>query len=81
MVGLLEMLTQRALQRAYVVGDATVIVAFTFTRLPIAALVGFLLFGDVPELWVWVGGAVITVAAVSLTRREAAAERTAKPGG
>jgi drug/metabolite transporter (DMT)-like permease len=76
-VGLLEILTQRGLARGYLKGDATIIVALTFTRLPIAALVGFALFGDVPELWVWIGGFVIVAAAGYLTRGEAADEKAA----
>jgi S-adenosylmethionine uptake transporter len=81
LVGLLETLTQRSLARGYMAGDATVIVAFTFTRLPIAAIVGFVLFGDVPELWVWVGGAVIVAAAAWLTRGEAGEEKAKQAGG
>jgi drug/metabolite transporter (DMT)-like permease len=78
LVGVLETLTQRGLARSYLKGDATIVVALTFTRLPIAALVGFALFGDVPELWVWVGGLVIVVAAGYLTRGEASDERKAQ---
>jgi drug/metabolite transporter (DMT)-like permease len=79
-IGVLETLTQRGLARSYLKGDATIVVALTFTRLPIAALVGFALFGDVPQLWVWVGGLVIVVAAGYLTRGEAVDERRAGYG-
>ena len=74
-IGILEMLNQRVLGRAYVQGEAVVVVALHYTRLPIAALIGFLMFGDVPEIWIWIGGAVIAGAAIYLAKREAAASR------
>ena len=69
-IGILEMVNQRVLGRAYIKGEAVVVVALHYTRLPIAALVGFLMFGDVPEIWIWLGGAVIAGAAIYLARKE-----------
>lgn len=76
-IGILEMFNQRVLGRAYVQGEAVVVVALHYTRLPIAALIGFLMFGDVPEIWIWIGGAVIAGAAIYLAQRETAASRKA----
>jgi len=76
-IGILEMLNQRVLARAYFQGEAVVVVALHYTRLPIAAVVGFLMFGDVPEIWIWVGGAVIAGAAIYLARKEGVAARAA----
>lgn len=70
MIGLMEYLNQRVLARAYLRGDAMVVVGLHYTRLPIAALVGFALFGEMPEIWIWVGGTVIAMAAVILARGE-----------
>ena len=75
-IGILEMMNQRVLARAYFQGEAVVVVALHYTRLPIAAVVGFMMFGDVPEIWIWVGGAVIAGAAIYLARREGAAAKT-----
>jgi drug/metabolite transporter (DMT)-like permease len=77
-IGILEMMNQRVLARAYTQGEAIVVVALHYTRLPIAAIVGFLMFGDVPEIWIWVGGAVIAGAAIYLALKERAAARTVK---
>lgn len=77
-IGILEMLNQRVLGRAYFQGEAVVVVALHYTRLPIAAVVGFLMFGDVPEIWIWVGGAVIAGAAIYLARKERAAAQAVK---
>lgn len=77
-IGILEMLNQRVLGRAYVQGEAVLVVVLHYTRLPIAALVGFLIFGDVPEIWIWIGGGVIACAAIYLARKEGAAARSGK---
>lgn len=74
-IGILEMLNQRVLARAYFQGEAVVVVALHYTRLPIAAVVGFLMFGHVPEIWIWVGGAVIAGAAIYLARKEGTATK------
>ena len=47
-----------------------VVVGLHYTRLPIAALVGYLAFGEAPDRWVWIGAAVIAMAAVTLARGE-----------
>lgn len=70
-IGFLGTLTQRALARAYVAAEASLVVALDFLRLPVAALIGFVMFGDVPEIWVWIGGAIIVLSTILLTRREA----------
>ena len=73
-MGLLGAWTQRAFSRAYAAADATVVVTLEFTRLPIAALIGFILFSEFPDIWVWLGGAVIFLAALYLTQRESRAQ-------
>ncbi len=72
LVGLFEILNQRVLARAYLQGDAIVVVGLHYTRLPIAAAVGFAFFGEAPDIWIWVGATVIAAAAVILTRGEMA---------
>ena len=69
-IGLLEVANQRVLSRAYMRGDAVVVVALHYTRLPIAALLGLFVLGEFPDLWVWLGGAVIVGAAIYLTVNE-----------
>jgi drug/metabolite transporter (DMT)-like permease len=36
-----------------------------------AALIGFVLFAEFPDLWTWIGGAVIVVGTTYIARREA----------
>jgi drug/metabolite transporter (DMT)-like permease len=73
-IGLFEMLNQRVLARAYVQGETVVVLALHYTRLPLAAIVGYLMFGEVSEIWIWIGGAVIASAALYLAQSERKAE-------
>lgn len=69
-MGALGAATQRTLARSFAAADATVVTVLDFLRLPIAALVGLVVFGEWPVVWVWVGGAVIVASSFLLTRRE-----------
>mgnify|MGYP001278398932 CR=1 FL=1 len=51
-----------ALAQALKEEDTTRIVPVDFTRLLWAALLGFIVFGEIPDVWTWVGGAVIFAA-------------------
>lgn len=66
-------LSQRTMTRAYVVADATVILPFEYTRLPISALLGLILFGEFPDIWTWIGGSVIFLATWAMARGESRA--------
>jgi len=56
---------------AYRVGDVTAVEPMTYFRLIWAAAFAFVLFGEVPGVWTWVGTAVIVTGALLLTRHEA----------
>ena len=81
LIGLLGILTQHAITRAFAATDTTVVMAVGFTRLPIAAVIGFMLFGEVPEIWVWIGGTMILASSVYIAHREAVAAREGKKPG
>jgi drug/metabolite transporter (DMT)-like permease len=55
--------------------DASVIAPTDFLRLPITAGFAFALFGEVPEIWVWVGGGIIFLSTWYITARENRLER------
>ncbi|MBD20714.1 MAG: hypothetical protein CMM37_06710 [Rhodospirillaceae bacterium] len=48
--------------------DATVVLPFNFTRLIWAALLGYMFFSEIPDLWTWLGGTIIFLASIWLTR-------------
>lgn len=66
-----------ALTRAFASAPLTVTQPFSFLQLVWAILLGYLLFGEIPDVWVCVGGLVIISAITYLTHREAVASRKA----
>jgi drug/metabolite transporter (DMT)-like permease len=59
-----------ALVRSYAAAEASLVMTYKFVRLPIAVLIGYLAFGEVIPLTTWIGGFIIFLAAVFITRRE-----------
>ncbi|WP_298727023.1 DMT family transporter [uncultured Ferrovibrio sp.] len=55
---------------AFRYGDTTALMPLDFTKLIWAALIGFFFFGQVPDLWTWVGGTVIFASATYISYRE-----------
>ena len=69
-VGFFATLNQRFLSRAYAAADAIAVLPFEFARLPFAAVIGFLAFRELPDIWAWLGGAVIFSASLYMVRQE-----------
>ena len=59
LVGLLGSAGQICLAQAFKMAEASSVLPFDFLQLIWAALLGFLVFGEVPDRWVWVGGTLI----------------------
>ncbi len=59
-----------ALARAFSAADASVVMSFDFARMPFAVLLGFMLFGEVVDVWTWVGAGIIFSAGLYIARRE-----------
>ncbi len=66
------------LTKAFVSAQIGVISTFEYTALIWAALLGYLVFGDVPPLNVWTGGAVIAASGIFIIYRETRAARARK---
>ena len=62
-----------SLSRAYGATDASALQSFDFMRLPAAALFAFLIFGEVSDIWVWIGAGVVFCSTLLTTRNEARA--------
>jgi drug/metabolite transporter (DMT)-like permease len=69
-VGGLGTVSWLCLTRAFALIDASIVMPFEFARLPLIALAGYLLFGEVPPIWTWIGGAVIFASTAYITHRE-----------
>jgi len=55
---------------------ARVVQPVNFMRMPIAAVFGWVLFSEFPDLWTWIGAVVIFCATTYAVRRGASSERT-----
>jgi drug/metabolite transporter (DMT)-like permease len=51
-------------------GPASIIAPFHYVQLVWAAVLGYLIFGDVPSAWTWLGAAVIVLSGLFLAWRE-----------
>jgi len=67
--GLFGTITQRCLTRAYSAADATAVLPFDFTRLVFSAFLGLILFNEFPDLFTWLGGLLIIVGVLWMTRK------------
>jgi len=75
-LGVTATLAHLAMTRAFSATDVTAILPFDYLRLPFVALIGFFAFGQVPDIWTWVGGGVIALAAIYIAERESRLRRT-----
>jgi drug/metabolite transporter (DMT)-like permease len=76
-IGLLGTLGQIALGNAFKHADATAVLPFDFTKLIWAALIGYAMFGEVPDVWTWTGGTVIFASSLFMAYRERASRLAA----
>lgn len=57
--------------RAFEKSDASAVMPFDFLRLPLGVLFGYVLFGELIDMWTWGGAVIIFIAGYYITRREA----------
>jgi drug/metabolite transporter (DMT)-like permease len=74
-IGALSTLGWICFTRAFALADASAILPLEFTRLPFVAVLAYLVFAEVPDLWVWAGAVVIFGSSLSIAHRENAASR------
>lgn len=75
--GMVAFGAQYCLTRSFAVADASLVEPVMFIRLPCVAAIGYVLFAQTPDLWTWVGAAVIFISTYVLARAEAAQEKKA----
>jgi len=79
-MGITAVLGHVALVRGYAATEASLAMTFEFSRLPFTVTVAYLAFGELIDMWTWIGALVIFASAAYITRREAklAAQRRAQ---
>jgi len=74
-IGALTTLAHLMLTRAMRLAEASAVIPLDFVRLPVSALIGYIWFVEVPDLWTIVGALIIGVSAIYIARNEAMAGR------
>ena len=70
LAGAMGSLAHLALAQAFKLADVTAVLPVDFMRLIWAAVFGFILFAEVPQVWTWLGGIMIFSAVVYIAYRE-----------
>jgi drug/metabolite transporter (DMT)-like permease len=68
-IGFMSVILQRTYNRGIQAADISIAMPFNFTRLVWASLFGWIVFSEFPDMWTWIGGTVIFVSSVWLTRQ------------
>ena len=56
--------------KAYKLADASFVAGVDYARLPFAVLFGWLLFGELSDIWTWIGASIIFGSSFYVIRRE-----------
>ena len=67
--------------RAVGAADARVVQPFQFTRMIFATAIGYALFVELPDLWTWIGAAVIFGSTYAIALREAKTKKARASAG
>ncbi len=59
-----------SLAKAFSMADASFVAGIDYARLPFAVLFGWLLFGELSDIWTWIGASVIFGSSFYVIRRE-----------
>jgi drug/metabolite transporter (DMT)-like permease len=70
LLGAFGTLAHLSLARAYRVAEASAVMPFDYARLPFIALFSYFLFGEIADIWTWIGAAIIAGSAFYIARRE-----------
>lgn len=70
LIGLVSSVAQWLVVLAFRAAPATVLAPFSYTQLLTSGLLGFLVFGNAPDGWTWLGAAVIAASGLYTAHRE-----------
>lgn len=69
-IGVASTVGQWIIVLAYRYGDASVLAPFSYTQLLWVSILGFFLFGEVPDIWTVIGAAFIVASGLYIAHRE-----------
>ena len=72
-------LGQTLMNQSLKLADVSVVLPIDFTKLIWAALFGYIAFGEIPDIYTWIGGAMIFMSTTYIAIREARLRRQTMP--
>jgi drug/metabolite transporter (DMT)-like permease len=79
LLGCVASVTQIFMIRGYGTGEASALAPFEYSRLPFAAIYGFFLFAELPDLYTLLGASMIAGSTLYIARREHRLSRRTPP--
>jgi drug/metabolite transporter (DMT)-like permease len=70
-LGIAAIVNIYGITKALQAGDASLAQAFDFLRLPTTALLALVWFNQLPDIYVWIGTAIIAASSIYIAQREA----------
>lgn len=77
-IGVVGTVAQTAMNQSFKLADASAVLPVDFSKLLWASAIGYVLFGEVPDLWTWIGGAMIFSSATYIGIRESRLKKEGK---
>jgi drug/metabolite transporter (DMT)-like permease len=77
-IGLFSTIAHLAYTRSFAIADTSAVLPYDYVRLLMVAAVGFGVYGEIPDMWTWIGAGVIFGSTFYIARREAVAARLSK---
>ena len=74
-MGIFGSMAHVAMAESLKLAEATAILPYDFVRLIWASCIGFVVFGEIPEIWTWIGGTIIFASTTYIAFREAQLRR------
>lgn len=74
-IGVIGVMGMVALTKGFSTGDTSFVTPFDYSRLIYATAIGFLVFGEAPDIWSVLGALIIVASGYYIARRELAATR------
>jgi drug/metabolite transporter (DMT)-like permease len=78
-IAILGTLAHFAWTKSYAMTEITSLEPIGFIKLPIIALLGWMIFSEIPGTWTWVGGLIIFISTIYISHRETKAADSLKP--
>ena len=78
-IAILGTMAHFAWTKSYAMAEITSLEPIGFIKLPIIALLGWIIFSEIPGTWTWVGGFIIFMSTIYISHRETKAADSLKP--